>query len=101
MGFGSLQGFRKQTEGWPFQPVDAAIRWLKRQDAGLTVADFGCGDARLAASVPQAVHSLDLVAGAPGVIACNMAHTPLGACLPVLRLALHGPLTVSSQLHVD
>lgn len=25
----------------------------------------------------QSVHSLDLVAVAPGVIACNMAHTPL------------------------
>jgi hypothetical protein len=25
----------------------------------------------------QTVHSLDLVAAAPGVIACNMAHTPL------------------------
>jgi hypothetical protein len=32
--------------------------------------------------VLQTVHSLDLVAAAPGVIACNMAHTPLdtGSC---------------------
>lgn len=42
------------------------------------VADFGCGDAHLAASLPdRKVHSLDLIASKPGVIACDMAHTPL------------------------
>ena len=45
------------------------------------VADFGCGDAELARMAPQeTVHSLDLVSSAPGVIACNMADTPLGTC---------------------
>lgn len=72
------QGFRKQTEGWPQQPVDAAIAWLKARDPALVVADFGCGEARLASSVPQKVYSLDVVAAAPEVIACNMAQTPLG-----------------------
>jgi len=41
----------------------------------------------------QTVHSLDLVASAPGVIACNMAHTPLGSCscdVAVFSLALMG-----------
>lgn len=75
------QGFRKQTEGWPQQPVDAAIAWLKERDSALVVADFGCGDARLAASVPQKVYSLDVVAATPDVIACNMAETPLGTAL--------------------
>jgi ribosomal RNA-processing protein 8 len=54
------------------------------------VADFGCGEAQLAASVKQEVHSLDLVAAGPGVIACNMAHTPLdtGSCdVAVFRCA--------------
>ena len=60
------------------QPVDRAIAWLKAKPHSLIVADFGCGDAKIAASVPQKVHSLDLVAGAPGVIACNMAATTLG-----------------------
>lgn len=41
------------------------------------VADFGCGDAHLARSIPNKVHSFDLVAIAKEVTACNMAHTPL------------------------
>ena len=58
-------------------------------------ADFGCGDAQLASNVPQTVHSFDLVATAPGVIACNMANTPLGevvkcdpACIGYLLIIL-------------
>ena len=75
------QGFREQIQHWPVQPIDLAIAWLKKKDSSWVAADFGCGDAQLASSVPQTVHSLDLVATAPGVIACNMAHTPLGeAC---------------------
>lgn len=41
------------------------------------VADFGCGEARLAESVSQKCYSFDLVAANKKVIACNMAHTPL------------------------
>lgn len=42
------------------------------------VADFGCGDARLAEALSHlSVHSFDLVAKKPGVTACDMAHTPL------------------------
>ena len=71
-------GFKEQVRGWPLQPVDAAIKWVGATlPRGASIADFGCGDAKLAASVPQTVHSLDLVAAAPGVIACNMAATPL------------------------
>jgi hypothetical protein len=77
--------------------VDAAIAWLKGQDPRLQVADFGCGDARLAASVPQKVHSLDLVAAAPGVIACNMADTPLGEPLHPLRLAAASALGAAAS----
>jgi len=135
-------GFREQTKGWPAQPVDQAIRWLRGRPPGWVVADLGCGDAKIAATVQQAsgclgladsrkckcilcpvqlllgkpahflrgsfchvaccnalllawsngtnqpashthslskqtVHSFDLVATAPGVIACNMAALPL------------------------
>ncbi|XP_058461344.1 ribosomal RNA-processing protein 8 isoform X2 [Malaya genurostris] len=41
------------------------------------VADFGCGEARLAEAVPHNVYSLDLVAINNSVIACDMANTPL------------------------
>lgn len=77
-GCAVLQGFQQQTAKWPVQPVEVAARYLLGQGKGLTVADFGCGDAQLAALARQKVHSLDLVSSAPGVIACNMAHTPLG-----------------------
>ncbi len=44
----------------------------------MVVGDFGCGEARLASSVDNKVYSMDLVAVNPSVIACNMAHVPLG-----------------------
>ena len=78
-----MQGFREQTQHWPVQPIDIAIAWLKKKSPDWVAADFGCGDAQLGRSVPQAVHSLDLVATVPGVTACNMAHTLLGE-LPTL-----------------
>uniref|UniRef100_A0A1Y1LHH6 Ribosomal RNA-processing protein 8 n=1 Tax=Photinus pyralis TaxID=7054 RepID=A0A1Y1LHH6_PHOPY len=46
-------------------------------DRKLVVADFGCGDAKLAKSVPHKVHSFDLVATDDTVTACDMAHVPL------------------------
>lgn len=41
------------------------------------IADFGCGEALLAASVPHKVHSFDFIAVNDTVKACDMAHTPL------------------------
>eukprot|EP01035_Chromulina_nebulosa_P018027 gene18027-23668_t len=38
---------------------------------------MGCGDARLADSVKNKVHSFDLVSTKPSVLACDIAHTPL------------------------
>jgi ribosomal RNA-processing protein 8 len=94
-------GFQEQTRGWPYQPADLAAQWAAaRLPKGAVLADFGCGDARLARALEQnkkkkniRVHSLDLVASAPGVIACNMADTPLetGSCdAAVFSLALMG-----------
>ena len=95
------EGYEEQTAKWPQVPLDAVINWLKTQPTDMVVADFGCGEspqickpslnhchslhntcwfpgeAKLAASVPNQVVSLDLVAAHPDVIACNMAHTPL------------------------
>ena len=79
-----MQGFREQTQHWPVQPIDLAIAWLKKKSPTWVAADFGCGDAQLASSVPQTVHSFDLVATVPAVTACNMAHTPLSKRLPFL-----------------
>ena len=70
-------GFREQTKEWPVRPVDACLKWLATQPQTLRVADFGCGDAELAARAPQkTVHSFDLESEAKGVVACNMANVP-------------------------
>lgn len=70
-------GFRSQTAAWPVQPLDVCIAWLRRCPAWWTVADVGCGDARLALSAAQRVHSFDLVAVTPAVQACDMCALPL------------------------
>ena len=58
-------GFRLQAARWPLRPVQAISEWLKAtKPASHVVADLGCGDAELAASVPQRMHSFDLVAAA-------------------------------------
>ncbi|CAI6004113.1 unnamed protein product [Closterium sp. NIES-64] len=78
------EGYREQVASWPINPLHVIIDWICQRPATLTVADFGCGEAKLAASVPNKVTSLDLVAAAPGVIACNMAHvrSKLAASVP-------------------
>ncbi|KAL9273492.1 Ribosomal RNA-processing protein 8-like protein [Drosera capensis] len=59
---------------WPELPVNIIIRWLKDHSPSLVVADFGCGDARVAKSVKNKVFSIDLVSNEPSVIACDMAN---------------------------
>lgn len=75
------------------------MRWLwicfqrSRSRPNAVVADFGCGDARLAESVPNTVHSFDLVARKPIVTACNIAAVPLpdrAVDIAVFCLALMG-----------
>jgi len=75
-------GFRAQTAGWARQPLDICITWLARCPAAWEVADFGCGDARLAARAAQRVHSFDLVAASPGVVACDVCGGPGAVPLP-------------------
>jgi ribosomal RNA-processing protein 8 len=45
----------------------------------LIVADFGCGEARLAQEVTNKVHSFDLVALNDMVIKCDMRNVPLNS----------------------
>lgn len=73
------EGYRQQVEQWPSNPLDRIIKNIQKLPINNIIADFGCGEARLASEVPQEVHSLDLVATKPEVIACDMAHTPLTA----------------------
>lgn len=89
------RGFREQTSRWPSNPLDAIIAALAKQKK-CAIADLGCGDARIAEELGErhAVHSFDLVATRPGVVACNIAKTPLedaSVDVAVFCLALMGP----------
>uniref|UniRef100_A0A1B0CXE7 Ribosomal RNA-processing protein 8 n=1 Tax=Lutzomyia longipalpis TaxID=7200 RepID=A0A1B0CXE7_LUTLO len=71
------EGYRQQVSQWPLNPLDVIIKSIRKMPKDYVVGDFGCGDARLAQSVPHKVYSLDLVAANQDVIACDMANTPL------------------------
>ncbi|GLU11346.1 hypothetical protein SLE2022_281010 [Rubroshorea leprosula] len=86
-------GYQEQMSHWPEQPVNIIIKWLQDHRPSLTVADFGCGDARLAKNVKNKVFSIDLVAHDPSVIACDMSNTPLDSAsvdVAVFSLSLMG-----------
>ncbi|KAK7871895.1 hypothetical protein R5R35_009704 [Gryllus longicercus] len=83
------EGFRQQVEQWPENPVEKIIKAIQRKPPNLVVADFGCGDAKLAKSVPNKVHSFDLVALSDEVTVCDMAHTPLeSGCVDICVFCL-------------
>eukprot|EP01126_Amoeba_proteus_P047737 TRINITY_DN5473_c0_g1_i1.p1 TRINITY_DN5473_c0_g1~~TRINITY_DN5473_c0_g1_i1.p1 ORF type:complete len:205 (-),score=27.03 TRINITY_DN5473_c0_g1_i1:475-1041(-) len=68
------RGFRGQVSKWPQNPVDSIIEWLSKQPRTLVVADMGCGEAKIAQSVEQTVHSYDLIATNDKVEVCDIAH---------------------------
>ncbi|XP_051882429.1 ribosomal RNA-processing protein 8 [Pristis pectinata] len=71
------QGFNAQLQHWPQNPVDCIIRYLRNRPRSAVVADFGCGDCKIARSVGNKVHSFDLVALSEHVTVCDMAKVPL------------------------
>ncbi|KAF2905259.1 hypothetical protein ILUMI_00910 [Ignelater luminosus] len=70
-------GYRQQVAQWPINPLDVVIEKIKKLPKTHIIADFGCGEAKLAKSVLQKVHSFDLVAVNSSVIPCDMTHVPL------------------------
>ena len=87
------EGFRLQAARWPLRPVQAIATWLRTQPKEWVIADLGCGDAELATTVTQKVHSFDLVAVNNSVVACDIAHVPLASAsvhVAVFCLALMG-----------
>ncbi|XP_072257045.1 ribosomal RNA-processing protein 8 [Pyxicephalus adspersus] len=70
-------GFSQQVQCWPINPITEIIKYIKNKPSSLVVADFGCGDAQLARSVRNKVHSFDLVALNNHVTVCDMAEVPL------------------------
>lgn len=73
------EGFTVQVSKWPVNPIDRVIAYIHELPPSLVVADFGCGEAKLAQSVPHQVFSFDLVACNRHVTVCDMANVPLEA----------------------
>ncbi|KAG7262312.1 hypothetical protein CRUP_026952 [Coryphaenoides rupestris] len=71
------KGFTAQVQRWPANPVDAIIAYIQNKPASQVVADFGCGDCKIARSVKNKVHSFDLAPVCSQVTVCDMAHVPL------------------------
>jgi hypothetical protein len=119
-------GYRAQVQSWPENPLDRMISFCSQRirsgappvgssssstsvaaasaasaAAVWTVGDFGCGEARLAATLTAdphlqrrcVVHSFDLVAANALITACDIAKTPLQACsldIAIFCLSLMG-----------
>merc|ERR1712198_266381 len=71
------QGYQHQAKQWPLDPLNVIITDLLRQDSKAIIADLGCGEARLSRSVPNTVHSFDLVAANDNVTVADIAKLPL------------------------
>jgi len=77
-------GYMQQVIRWPVKPLDIIIKQItptlkkSKNSSPVVVADFGCGDAKLAQAFPDIkIHSFDLVAVNQYVTAGDMAHTNL------------------------
>ncbi|CAL8362266.1 unnamed protein product [Merluccius merluccius] len=71
------KGFTAQVQRWPSNPVDAIIAYIRKKPSSHVVADFGCGDCKIALSVKNKVHSFDLAPICKLVTVCDMANVPL------------------------
>ncbi|KAG1951367.1 ribosomal RNA-processing protein [Pimephales promelas] len=72
------KGYTRQVAHWPTNPVDSIISYICQKPPSLVVADFGCGDCKIARSVKNKVHSFDLAPVCDLATACDMANVPLG-----------------------
>ncbi|XP_031836804.1 uncharacterized protein LOC116428828 isoform X2 [Nomia melanderi] len=87
------EGYKQQVAQWPLNPIDIIISSIKKMPKDYIIADFGCGEAKLSASVAHKVHSFDFVSLNKNVTICDMAHTPLltnGVHVVVFCLSLMG-----------
>ncbi|XP_068601274.1 ribosomal RNA-processing protein 8 [Brachionichthys hirsutus] len=71
------RGYTAQVQRWPANPVDEIVSYIQQKPPSLVVADFGCGDCKIARSVKNKVHSFDLAAACDLVTVCDMANVPL------------------------
>ena len=71
------KGFTAQISKWPVNPLDRIISYVLNLPSSAVIADFGCGEAKLAQNVPNTVYSFDFVAANNYVTPCDMANIPL------------------------
>lgn len=87
------EGFREQASHWPDNPLTIIIDWLKTKHPKAIIADLGAGDAELAQTVTNKVHSFDLVSKNNRVVAADIADLPLADCtvdIAIFCLSLMG-----------
>jgi ribosomal RNA-processing protein 8 len=76
--FGRINGFKSLTSVIYYcEAQKANVDWVLFRPKNWIVADFGCGEAHVAASIPQKCHSFDLCALNDRVTVCNMTDVPL------------------------
>ncbi|XP_036414877.1 ribosomal RNA-processing protein 8 [Colossoma macropomum] len=103
------KGYTEQVKRWPANPVDSIISYIRQKPGSLVVADFGCGDCKIAQSVKNKVHCFDLAPVCDLVTACDMAHVPLADstvdiavfCLSLMGTNLGDFLAEANRVLVD
>ncbi|XP_034149396.1 ribosomal RNA-processing protein 8 [Esox lucius] len=98
------KGFTAKVMRWPVNPVDTIISYICQKPASMEVADFGCGDCKIALSVKNIVHSLDMAPISDRVTVCDMANVPLKngtADIAVFCLSLMGTNLVDFLLEAN
>ncbi len=68
--------YREARKTWAEVPFEKIAKSLKKRPDWM-IGDFGCGEAKLAASLPNKVYSFDHVAINETVTACDITHVPL------------------------
>ncbi len=84
--------YRQARQTWAEIPYERIAKSLEKRPDWV-VGDFGCGEAQLAAILPNKVYSFDHVAINDKVVACDMAHTTLADAtldVAVFSLSLMG-----------
>ena len=72
------QVYKERILQWPTDPLDIILnKILKKLPQTSIIADFGCGEAKISASLPNKVHSFDIFALNDRVTVCDMSKTPL------------------------
>jgi len=69
--------YREARKDWVEVPFEKIAKSLKKRPDWV-IGDFGCGEAKLAALLPNKVVSFDHIAINENVTACDIAHVPLG-----------------------